>query len=214
MKLFLKNIGKIKDANIEIKGITVIAGENNSGKSTVGKTLFSVFNSFHNIDMEVYRVRIQSIENLLDLLYRETTNRLTSRVDTEEIAENIVSNIDVYKTNKELLEEFVISSILQYDTHFSNFNYKSSLTDIITRIVEVLEVSNEDVFKVVLEKKLEAEFYGQISNLFTDEIGEITLQIKDENIEIIIEKNNVKSINKQIDLHAEAIYLDDPFVLD
>ena len=41
MKLFLENIGKIGGACIEIKGITVIAGENNTGKSTVGKTLYN-----------------------------------------------------------------------------------------------------------------------------------------------------------------------------
>ena len=33
MKLTLKNIGKIGDASVEINGITVIAGENNTGKS-------------------------------------------------------------------------------------------------------------------------------------------------------------------------------------
>ncbi len=44
MKLHLKNVGKVRSAAIEINGITVIAGENNTGKSTVGKALFSVFN--------------------------------------------------------------------------------------------------------------------------------------------------------------------------
>lgn len=37
MKLSLKNIGKIETASVEINGITVIAGENNTGKSTVGR---------------------------------------------------------------------------------------------------------------------------------------------------------------------------------
>ena len=46
MKLTLKNIGKIGTASVEINGITVIAGENNTGKSTVGRALFAVFNSF------------------------------------------------------------------------------------------------------------------------------------------------------------------------
>ena len=40
MKLTLKNIGKIGTASVEINGITVIAGENNTGKSTVGRALF------------------------------------------------------------------------------------------------------------------------------------------------------------------------------
>ena len=46
MQLSLKNIGKLKQAEIEINGITVIAGENNTGKSTVSRALFSTFNSF------------------------------------------------------------------------------------------------------------------------------------------------------------------------
>ena len=53
MKISLNNISKVKKADIEIKGITVIAGENNTGKSTVGKALWSIFNSFYNIKKEL-----------------------------------------------------------------------------------------------------------------------------------------------------------------
>jgi predicted ATPase len=42
MKLTIKNIGVIKEADIELSGLTVIAGENDSGKSTVGKLMFSI----------------------------------------------------------------------------------------------------------------------------------------------------------------------------
>ena len=49
MFLGIKNLGKIETADIEINAITVIAGGNNSGKSTVGKTLFCIFNSFYDI---------------------------------------------------------------------------------------------------------------------------------------------------------------------
>lgn len=35
MKLNIKNFAKIKEADIVIDGITVIAGENNTGKSTI-----------------------------------------------------------------------------------------------------------------------------------------------------------------------------------
>jgi len=40
MKLQLKNIGMIKEANVKIDGLTVIAGENDTGKSTLGKILY------------------------------------------------------------------------------------------------------------------------------------------------------------------------------
>ena len=35
MKLILENIGKISKADIQLDGITVICGENNTGKSTI-----------------------------------------------------------------------------------------------------------------------------------------------------------------------------------
>ena len=46
MKLSLKNIGKVRSA---------------------GRTLFSVFNSFYNINEQILRKRIQSISSLIDL---------------------------------------------------------------------------------------------------------------------------------------------------
>jgi len=45
MELQLENIGMIKEANVRIDGLTVIAGENDTGKSTVGKALFLIINS-------------------------------------------------------------------------------------------------------------------------------------------------------------------------
>ena len=68
MKLVLKNIGKVQNATVEINGITVIAGENDTGKSTVGKALFSVFNGFYNIDKEIISEREKSIEGQLALM--------------------------------------------------------------------------------------------------------------------------------------------------
>jgi len=45
MELQLKNIGMIKEANVKIDGLTVIAGENDTGKSTVGKAFFLAYSS-------------------------------------------------------------------------------------------------------------------------------------------------------------------------
>lgn len=40
MKLILKNIGLLKDAELELSRLSLIAGENDNGKSTVGKVIF------------------------------------------------------------------------------------------------------------------------------------------------------------------------------
>lgn len=43
MQIKLENIGIVKNSSIELNGLTVITGKNNSGKSTVGKTLYALW---------------------------------------------------------------------------------------------------------------------------------------------------------------------------
>ena len=45
MELQLKNIGMIEEANVKIDGLTVIAGENDTGKSTLSKALYLIVSS-------------------------------------------------------------------------------------------------------------------------------------------------------------------------
>lgn len=47
MKLNIDNIGIIKKAEINFKGLTVIAGENDSGKSTISKSLFCIIKALN-----------------------------------------------------------------------------------------------------------------------------------------------------------------------
>ena len=65
MKLSLRNIGKLREADVEINGITVIAGENNTGKSTVGKALFSVFNGFYDVKRRIKEEKARAVARIL-----------------------------------------------------------------------------------------------------------------------------------------------------
>lgn len=47
MRLKLQNIGIIEEADINVDGITLIAGQNDSGKSTVGKVLYAIVKGFN-----------------------------------------------------------------------------------------------------------------------------------------------------------------------
>ncbi len=48
MRLEIENINKIKKATIQMNGLTVIVGENSTGKSTVGRILFSTIKALAN----------------------------------------------------------------------------------------------------------------------------------------------------------------------
>lgn len=212
VKLSLKNIGKIQEANVEINGITVIAGENNTGKSTVGKALYSIFNSFYGIEKQIKSERVQIIERFLDMMVVDHI----FRVNTRELAEDIMEHSDKYQHDIESIKAYILKSIYQYDKDFDKVAENSKIEEAIQRISDVFNVSNDEIFKTILNKKLDAEFNGQINNLFSDKQGYIGLEIKGQKISIDVFGNSVIKINNdnKVNLNTEAVYLDDPFVLD
>lgn len=61
MLIQIKNIGKAQEATIKIDGITVIAGKNNTGKTTIGRMLFAIVNGFCDVDLSLRHARERSI---------------------------------------------------------------------------------------------------------------------------------------------------------
>ena len=74
MKLTIQNIGKIeKKASIEINGITVLAGINGSGKSTIGKVLYCIYNTFYDSNRQIYEEKVYSNYNWDNVFFINST---------------------------------------------------------------------------------------------------------------------------------------------
>lgn len=149
MKLSIKNVGKLKEADVEINGITVIAGENNTGKSTVGKVLWSVFNGFYKIDEKVYNEKVSELKKIVDNLLKENGydrikdnfkdffgifDRTNEKIAIEllkndkDYSENeIKSIVNKYKENLEIgdISNFVDEINKRYFKNFEQRNYKN-----------------------------------------------------------------------------------------
>lgn len=72
MQIRLENIGIVKDSTIALNGLTVITGKNNSGKTTVGKTLYALLDSVCNLQQKAksdrrYYIKMQ-LENVASAL--------------------------------------------------------------------------------------------------------------------------------------------------
>ncbi len=215
MILSLKNIGKLVETQIAIDGITVIAGENDTGKSTVGKALFAVFNSFYKLDEQIRSDRIRTVARLIDLQFVKTkTVRFLSGVDAKEAVKDIVVHRNKYCEDLTMLKGGVISSLMQLGVSLEEDMDGYDIDETVKRVHEILMISDEEILKSILDKKMVSEFNGQITNLASDQKGEMILQIKNEHIAISIEKNRVVGIENSIKLKTEAVYMDDPFLLD
>lgn len=216
MKLTLKNIGKIEKCAIDINGITVICGENNTGKSTVGRALYAVFNTFYNVQKKIIDERIDSIDKLLTRTLLSEINTLQI-INMREVATNIVFNIEEYKNIKaQKLQKEIVDMILKTYPDMKIPSLKDLSIDQISQILNILNVSDIAFLNNALKKKLNVEFNNQICNIFTEKDGEIILKIKDKHIIVHIENGGNVAIQEPYDisLHTEVVYIDDPLVLD
>ncbi len=65
MKLILRNIGMLKEAELNLNGLTVIAGENDNGKSTVGKVIFCIIKAINRYKEDLEESREHRLEEKL-----------------------------------------------------------------------------------------------------------------------------------------------------
>lgn len=214
MKLYLKNIGKIAETTVEIKGISVIAGENNTGKSTVGKALFSVFNSFYKIQEQILQERINSIVNILQRIDSYGYFYISEFMNIYEFARDILNKENEYKKEPlKLIND--IYSILDFPFENSKvISEKNNIEDIVNKIIEILNISDDDIFQSVISKKMNSEFNRQPLNIYSQSDGKIILNIKGQELIIKISEESVLANDTGYSLNTEAIYIDDPLVLD
>lgn len=215
MRLELKNVGKVKAADIELNGITIIAGENNTGKSTVGKMLFCVFHSFYKIEEQINVERQKAIVRVLANYYHETLNRVTRKFEARDFVQYIVDNKEVFLGDTRVLMKELEDFLQRYDSHFDKFLLQTSLEQLTDKIYGFLKIEDEEIQKIILRKRLEAEFAMKVGYLNKpDEKTTVNLNIKNNEINLEIRNNEEIIINKSMNLIKEIIYIDDPFVLD
>ena len=119
MKLKLQNILKVASADIELGGLTVITGENDSGKSTVGKILFSTLKAANNVNQID---KVNTLGLLRGLL--SSIKRLFYRFEQDvHILGNIKSlSIDLIEKNVSVQE---FSSIIEEEAKKCNFTTRT-----------------------------------------------------------------------------------------
>lgn len=217
MRLSLKNIGMIETADIGIDGITVIAGENNSGKSTVSKALFSVFNCFYQIDRKIASERLDIVGRIISSTYHDANGRTTRLFDMDEIADEIIKNKDKYINDANLLQSDITSMLMQADEYFEKYIGKANIAGASEKIIQVFNVSDDEILITIMQKRIQSEFSDQIVNMNNlNKNGEVILQIKDDETKISISLKEDVNVDLfgMFNLNTEAIYIDDPFVVD
>ncbi len=96
MEILLEYFGKIKKSIIKLDGLSLIAGQNDTGKSTVGKCLFALIKSIYNYEQLFFNITEQVMNSnfaeIITPFLREYNIDENLKKQLTELKYNIASN--------------------------------------------------------------------------------------------------------------------------
>ena len=197
MKLIIDNIGNVEHAEIEIKGITTIAGYNGTGKSTISRSLFSIFSANYDVINKISSDRTKSINRILSNYLSdvevnwETSSargqvrrRIAPRRIFSELIKTISKNLlliideNIGELYSNTIKNSITNSIIEFNednVRYQISNIEDLDLDVISKSIEgVLSQSDQSISNQILTKHLKDEFNNQINNIYDPVTGMIS----------------------------------------
>lgn len=210
MKLKISNFAKIEKADINIDGITVICGDNDTGKSTIGKILFSIFN-YDNFK----KVRIRN--DFRSKLYQTLTRYIfKNKIEHHyfEIMDNIFNNVD-YPYNEINIDKLYNILKKNIPDRIINDISDETIYKAVDDILKVMSISEDKLKFQIMSDYFENIFEYQINNLFNkNENAELELEIKNQKMNIEFKNDECVKFESDFNIIHNAFYIDNPFIIN
>lgn len=214
MEIKINNIGNIKNTNVLLNGITLLAGVNGSGKSTVSKSLFSVFDTFHNYEQKIRDDKLdlimEKVENYVMRLYSLNNDSLASFFENTNKIKVEIKDI-IKKSFTEFSTGESIVTIIEKKFKDADIKINDEIIPFPGEFVKNMYDQKSDiVLTEMLNKNFNEEFHNQINNIYNNSKGNINLSFKErDSINIKVEENNVSFDNRPFDFYKDVVYIDD-----
>ncbi len=238
MRINIDGIGMLKDTSIELNNLTVIAGENDSGKSTVGKVIYAIVKALRNYeerykDFYIDRLEsdyLQKISKIVRQDYNEEYYLLRKNIDPIFVARNIrfadgnVPDIQFAVNNYiDQITEITSKKDAQ-NTSMGSQSIKKRNTELNKLLILLKEEISENklypdnnkLFQAAIQQYLKFEFKKDINFKYCVDSGQIQVKEgKNIMLNLTISKNRV--INSELvdkNIFSDATYIESPFVLN
>ena len=213
MKLHIENFAKISSADILFDGLTVIAGDNNTGKSTVGKVLYSFFRGQSDIIRRVNDERIKAVRDAfrnfisVDLPERTCAEILKGAKNAGEVLSEMLVESDVASDLGESSDEDIPIMVVSPET-------ESAMSEKVEELVRKAKTMPfEQVSWNIFKRVLDCVFHGQYHPLKKESRPAcIQLEIKGDLNEIRF-YNDHAELNRPTRLFAKARLVSTPDVI-
>ena len=216
MRIKIENIAKVDNADIKLDGITVIAGVNGTGKSTVSRSLYAILDSFYHRNAEIRENRRYS-------LFRAFANRMFTidivghQMVVMPLIDDLISQRDSLLKNKNAIRNIILNYIKDNDeiSFFLEEGFNDEALEVtVDRVSEVLSVNDNKIVEKIVETSLRNEFYKQINNIKNQDVGKIEVIIRGRHYKVKIKDDKVIDLSNNVELNVKPIYFDNLSVFD
>lgn len=215
MKLTIKNLAKISKAEVELNGITVVAGYNSTGKSTISKALLGVMSAYSNLSEKIMSQRSFEIQRALDsavsgiiavpAYYRRKTRmrRLARKLSADRSL----------KLETESLCFAAVEGLTEEETKQVEQYIKAHFEEIQAEVEEKRDISEQDFASFLVNNQFRTVFDQQINTFGSDKACTIDLSAKEE-IHLEIVNNKVVELPLLTLKEATPFYIEPRHMLD
>ncbi|WP_304332619.1 AAA family ATPase [Brachyspira innocens] len=209
MRLKISNFAKIEEADIKIDGITVICGDNDTGKSTIGKILFSIFSSNYNSAKRIRGEKgLSVINNIAKLQLRPL--QLDNFSDfANKCTNEILDTLNIDNVNINNIKNIIIDTIPESLISLNNID------NVANDIFKIMSAPYNKLMIEIINRYFSNIFCKQIDNLFNKNANaKLELEVKKQKMNIEFKNNECTRFDSEFNITHSIFYIDNPFILD
>lgn len=226
MRLELSNINKIKHASVEFGGLTLIAGINDTGKSTIGKTLFCAIKAISGSEGDLFEYKTRVIREKIENTYKYFSPLSSPYFNLREefrppiFMEEIKPYIENAETRNRLgnFHEFILHKI-HFIKHEDTIpeDIKNNILEYLDNISNIILQSKylDALINNAFQRAIDSEFMGAICTEGTDS-STVSLFDKASRCSFSLKDSKVISVNRNDNFYIpldDATFLETPLYL-
>lgn len=215
MKLTIENLAKISKAEVELNGITVVAGYNSTGKSTISKALLSVMSAYSDLNEKIMSQRSFEIRHTLENTVsteKPTTIYFGNRGGMGRLARALSENRSL-ELNVEKLRLSAEEGLMDEEKKQVNRYIQEHFEEICAEIEKKRDIPDREYASFIVNNQFRWVFDQQINTFGSEKACTIDLSAKEE-IHLEIVNNKVVDLPLLTLKEATPFYIEPRHMLD
>lgn len=212
MRVNLNDVAIIKSADIQLDGITVVAGLNGTGKTTVGKGIYATINAFSNLPQKIFDSRRKSIRSeILTILANkhyqlQVPIRFITRMMNELTDEILGDWIQDNNLIKSQAKKWMIKNL--------PINFDDDLLDILVdKIIAIIDRPIEQDIRFILDTCYRDVFSEQINSFNSGKPARFKVENENKVSQTSFHENHIASYHWNFG-DDNAFYIESRNIID